>query len=159
MNRHLSPVMVSSYLSVILSSDFRVGQRLYIITYGQDQLVSDESSLDKFERNAVSHFNDHISRPVRRIGTSQDLSTADTFCFRTIRLYVIHCHRLPSPRMVYQEFGIDAKQVIEKILVSQRAARNVSHCQYSIFCKSVSDSAPDTPKIGQRCMLPKLTTI
>ena len=82
------------------------------------------------------------------------LTVAYALGFRIIPLNLSYGHRLPSPCMVYDKFGIDTKQLIKKIPVSKRTFGNISHRFDSVICKLNHCAVTHTPKIRKWLMLP-----
>ena len=61
--------------------------------------------------------------------------------------------------MVDEELGIDPEQLIQEILVIERAAGYVAHGENAVTCQTGSYAASHAPEIGEWLMRPQLTAV
>ena len=76
MLRYLTAIVVRYDIAVVAGANFRVGQGLDVIAYGQHQLVCDEAFAHQVESYGVRHLANYDPCFLKCIGLCQDLSAA-----------------------------------------------------------------------------------
>ncbi len=89
----------------------------------------------------------------------EHLSAAHARGFRAVSLHKIHGNGFPSPCVVDEEFGIDAEEAVEEILIVERQACDVAHGADSVGCETVGDAVAYAPEVGQRSVVPEFAAI
>src|SRR5574344_772516 len=156
---HLPTVVVHCRCAMIILSYLRVFQVLCIIADGEHQLVGHHFSCHEFQGHLFCHFHGHHPCFVKIIAALQHLSAAERVGFRTVCLYHIHCARLPSPRMVNQQFCIHAKHFVDQFIVLFRESCQFAHGINAINSQFLCDTTSDAPEIGQRAVVPELFSV
>ena len=122
--RDFPAIVVGRYFTLICCPCIFIGQTGCIIADGQHELVCNHPFVRGRSRAALSAISRTTTRAFRyRVWLLEHLPAAERVRCRLIGFYKFHRARLPSPGMVYQQLGIDAKQLIQHLLVP--AAR---HC-------------------------------
>ena len=156
---HILPVIIGSNLTVIFLTNFWSCQTFCIITYGQHQLVCHQTLRNQVECHSFCHFLYHHTGFLECVRLLQHLSAAEGVGLRTICLYRLHRTRFPSPSMVYQQFGIHAKEPVKQSFVLYRHPGQLTHRVNTIDCQFLSDSTSYTPELRDRLVVPQLTSI
>ena len=126
-------IMVCSDRPLVFFPDFRFFQVLYVIAYSQHQLIRHKSLIHQIQYQLIRHLPDNQPRFPALIRTLQYLTGACAVCLRLICLYVRHGTRFPAPGMIHEQFRVDAKQLIEQLLImvirwlSQGTSGNIAH--------------------------------
>ena len=155
----LSPVVVCCNRPVVFGTNFRIGKTLAVVADGQDQLVGDEAFFNELQSNAIGHLLCHHSRFLEVVGTLQHLSVAQRICFGPIGFHGFHRAGFPAPGMVDEQFGIDAKEVVEEFFVAKRTAGNLSHRVDAVRFQFLRNTFAHTPKAGEWTVVPKQSAI
>ena len=83
---------------------------------------------------------------------------AEAFGFGNVGFDVFELGGLVTPGVVDEEFGVDAKKLIQKFDISKRTACNVTHSIHTATHKALFVATPHTPNISDGLMFPKLFT-
>ena len=163
--RHLPSITVSSYLTFVCLAAYRVRQIFYIVANCQHDLVSNQSLVHQIQHEKINHLSNNQSCFLKVIGTMQHLPGADAITFRLILLHFRNRAWLPAPSMIYQQFGIDTEQLVKQIFIviiirfSHRTTSNIAHCKQTDFFQFLSVSPTNSPKVGERTVIPQLAAI
>ena len=102
----------------------------------------------------VGHFEYYGAGFFEAIRFGQYLPAANAVSFGAVSLDVLYGAWFPTPRMVYDKFGIDPENAIEFIGVQQRCAGDIAKSLHSIHFQARGEPAPDTPEIRERAVCP-----
>ncbi|MPM91979.1 hypothetical protein SDC9_139113 [bioreactor metagenome] len=136
---NFASVSVYRDLTFILISKVRIAQILNIISDCQHKLVCYKSFIHQIKHHLVGHFFYNQLCLFIIIRAMQHLTGRYTVCFRLICFDLLHCARLISPSVVYEQFRIDTEQLVQQFLVirfiwlSDRTSCNIAHCIKSVF--------------------------
>ena len=102
--RHLAAIVVCCDIAMVVVTNVRVCQRLYVIAYCQHQLVCNEAFAHKVESNGIRHLLGNDPCFLECVGFCKHLSAAQLIDLRSIGFHVVHRDRFTSPGMVDKEF-------------------------------------------------------
>ena len=134
-------------------------QALDIIANSQHHLVCHHAFRHQIECHAFSHLLYHHTRLLEVVRFLQHLPTTKRVSLRPIRLHGLDGARLPAPGMVYQQFGIDAKEPVEQFLIMNRHARNLPHRFHAMQRQFVGNTLAHPPELGDGSIVPQLAPI
>ena len=156
-----APVIVCRDFPAVLRANGRIGEAADVVTDGQDQLVSHQLLVHEAEGDGVRHLMDDRSGLVRLVGAMEDLRIAEGPVLGLVGLDGSHGAGLPAPGVVDEELGVDAEEVVEKVLVqkvigtSQGAPRNVSHGEHAVGFQFLDVTCAYAPEVPQRSVGPE----
>ena len=124
----------------------------------QHDLLRDDMFPDQIEHQQLRHFPDDQPSLLKVVGTLQDLPRRDAAGGRTVLPDILHRHRLPAPRMVDDQLGVDAEGFVEPVLAIgvERGTRNVAQSEKLHRLELLRDAFTDAPEIRQRPVCPEL---
>ena len=111
--------------------------------------------IHQLQRQRVGHFLHDQKRLLEGIRTGKHLSGAEAAAFRLVGLNVGDGAGLPAPRVVDEQLGVHAEQVVEHVLVQKRLARDVAHRIKAAGFQAAGVAGAHAPEIRQRTVLPQ----
>ena len=148
-------VAVGLGLAVEVDAPCGVVQIVNIVPDGQHDLVGDKALAHQIEHQLIRHLADNQTRFVRHIRTREHLSGADAVGARLVGFDVRDCTRLPSPRMIDEQFCVFAEQFVQQILVFLRAQRDIAHGAHAVLLEFFRGAASHAPEVGERLVRPQ----
>ena len=152
---HLPPIAVGRDRAVVRIAALGIGQTRNIVAHREHDLVGHHALVHQIKRGRVGHFVRDQSSLLKIIGLLQHLTIAEGMIFRLIRLDHVNGARFPAPRVVDQQLGVDAEELVQQILVRDRAQGDVPHRIDAVAGQFIGDPLPHPPEIGQRAVIPK----
>ena len=157
--RDFPAIVVGRYFTLICCPCIFIGQTGCIIADGQHELVCNHPFVKQVESGAFRHFPDYHTGFPYRVWLLEHLPAAERVRCRLIGFYKFHRARLPSPGMVYQQLCIDAKQLIQHLLVPDGLPCDVSHRVDAVLLQFAGYAFSHTPEIRQRSVRPQLPAV
>ena len=157
--RHLAPIVVGHYLSVIVGADVWSRQALHVIANAHHQLVGHEALLHQVQCHSVGHLLYHHTSLCHCIGFRQHLTVRQGMCLGSVGLDVLNGARFPPPSVVNQEFGIHAKHAVQEFLVLQRHASQFAHRVDAIHAQLRRNAIAHSPELRQGPIVPQLLSV
>lgn len=106
------------------------------------------------ERQRLCHLVNDDFGLCGSVGRAENLSARDGRNLGMIGLDVADAAWFPSPGMVYEQFGIDAKKFVQQVLAAERHTCQLAHGVHPIARQLLGRAASHTPKVGQRSVAP-----
>ena len=157
--RQFAPVSVGDYLAAKAAAQRVAPQVLHVVPHGQHYLVGGQPLFNQVEREHIRHFAHDQPRFLAIVGGVQHLPRAHALALGNVGFHVGDGARLPAPRVVDKQLGIDPEKAVEVLLVRQRKPRDVAHRVQPDRLQLFRVAAPQPPKIGERAVVPKQAAV
>ncbi|MPN26507.1 hypothetical protein SDC9_173932 [bioreactor metagenome] len=130
--------MIRRDLASIGLSDGRIPQALSVIAEREDDLICHQLFIHQVKRQQIGHLPRDQPDLFIGIGAGQHLAGPDALFTRLIALDISHRAGLAAPGVVDEQFGVDAKQLVQQVFIvifirpAQRTASDITHCEEAV---------------------------
>ncbi len=158
---HLPAISVPGHLSPIISLSGTATEIFYVIPHREHHLVRHNPVVHQIQHQHVHHLFHYQPGLLEIIRALEYLPGAKAGGFRPVRLDIRNRTGFPAPGMVNQQFRIDAKHPIKKILIiiirfpAQGAPGDVPHGMHALGLQLPGIPGTHPPEISNGAVFPQ----
>ena len=153
------PVAVSDNLALVARAALRVLDVLHVVAYRDHELVGHELLGKQLHRQRVGHLAQDYSGFLRGVRLVQHLPGAEAVGAGLVRFDCLYGAGFASPGVVYEQLGVLAEKLEEKLLVRERAARHVAHREHPVLFELLCVTPAHAPEVRERRVAPQLAAV